>query len=158
MLDGVGILRNSTCIFRNTEPNLVSFYNDQQITEEVVEFPPGSLLVSFVKEKNLEDKGVSLPKRVEPDSLIFGMLDLWAALKCDRLKSKDIDCLLFWYIFKECLFHEDSNAVLSGSQNSVVGIMTRLQDGQSGIRFPVGARDFSLLHIQTTSGSTYSPI
>jgi hypothetical protein len=46
VLDGVGILRNSTCVFRNTEPNLVSFYNDQQITEEVVEFPPGSLLVS----------------------------------------------------------------------------------------------------------------
>ncbi|XP_021914139.1 sushi, von Willebrand factor type A, EGF and pentraxin domain-containing protein 1 isoform X2 [Zootermopsis nevadensis] len=46
VLDGVGILRNSTCIFRNTEPNVVSFYNDQQITEEVVEFPPGSLLVS----------------------------------------------------------------------------------------------------------------
>lgn len=55
VLDGVGILRNSTCVFRNTEPNLVSFYNDQQITEEVVEFPPGSLLVSFVKEKNVED-------------------------------------------------------------------------------------------------------
>jgi hypothetical protein len=47
VLDGVGILRNSTCVFRNTEPNLVSFYNDQQITEEVVEFPPGSLLVSY---------------------------------------------------------------------------------------------------------------
>jgi hypothetical protein len=30
---------------------LVSFYNDQQITEEVVEFPPGSLLVSYVKKK-----------------------------------------------------------------------------------------------------------
>lgn len=48
VLDGVGILRNSTCLFRNTEPNLVSFYNDQQITEEVVEFPPGSLLVSYL--------------------------------------------------------------------------------------------------------------
>jgi len=64
-LDGVGILRNSTCVFRNTEPNLVSFYNDQQITEEVVEFPPGSLLVSYDKEKNLEDNGVSLPNSVE---------------------------------------------------------------------------------------------
>jgi hypothetical protein len=48
VLDGVGILRNSTCTFRNTEPNVVSFYNDQQITEEVVEFPPGSLLVSYL--------------------------------------------------------------------------------------------------------------
>ena len=93
MLDGVGILRNSTCLFRNTEPNLVSFYNDQQITEEVVEFPPGSLLVSYVKEKNLKDNGVSLPKSVEPDSLIFWTLELWAALNCDKFKSKDIDFL-----------------------------------------------------------------
>lgn len=119
MLDGVGILRNSTCVFRNTEPNLVSFYNDQQITEEVVEFPPGSLLVSYVKEKNLEDSGVSLPKSVEPGSPIFEMLDLWAALKCDKFKSKDIDCLLFWYMFNEYLFREDSNTVSSGSQDSV---------------------------------------
>ncbi|XP_068084486.1 sushi, von Willebrand factor type A, EGF and pentraxin domain-containing protein 1 [Anabrus simplex] len=44
--DGPGLLRNSTCVFRNTEPNLVSFYNDQQITEEVVEFPPNSVVVS----------------------------------------------------------------------------------------------------------------
>jgi len=119
VLDGVGILRNSTCVFRNTEPNLVSFYNDQQITEEVVEFPPGSLLVSYVKEKNLEDSGVSLPKSVEPGSPIFEMLDLWAALKCDKFKSKDIDCLLFWYMFNEYLFREDSNTVSSGSQDSV---------------------------------------
>jgi hypothetical protein len=77
VLDGVGILRNSTCVFRNTEPNLVSFYNDQQITEEVVEFPPGSLLVSYVREKkNLESKGAGLPMSVEPGSLIFGMLGL----------------------------------------------------------------------------------
>jgi hypothetical protein len=88
VLDGVGILRNSTCVFRNTEPNLVSFYNDQQITEEVVEFPPGSLLVSFVKEKNLEDNEISLSKSVEPSSLSFGMLDLGTALKCDKLKSE----------------------------------------------------------------------
>lgn len=121
MLDGVGILRNSTCVFRNTEPNLVSFYNDQQITEEVVEFPPGSLLVSYIKEKNLEDNGVSLPKTVEPGSPIFEMLDLWAALKCDKFKSKDIDCLLFWYMFNEYLFHEDSNTVLSRRQDSVAG-------------------------------------
>ncbi|XP_063237081.1 sushi, von Willebrand factor type A, EGF and pentraxin domain-containing protein 1 isoform X2 [Bacillus rossius redtenbacheri] len=47
LLDGVAShLRNSTCLFRNSEPNVVSFYNDQQITEEVVEFPPGSTLVS----------------------------------------------------------------------------------------------------------------
>ncbi|GLH01645.1 CSON007528 protein, partial [Gryllus bimaculatus] len=42
-----GMVRtNGTCLYRNSEPNLVSFYNDQQITEEVVEFPPGSLVVS----------------------------------------------------------------------------------------------------------------
>lgn len=134
MLDGVGILRNSTCVFRNTEPNLVSFYNDQQITEEVVEFPPGSLLVSYIKEKNLEDNGVSLPKNVEPGSLIFWMLELWAALNCDKFKNKDIDFLLFWYIFNKYLFHDDSNTVSSGSQNSVVG-NDRLKDGQSGLGF-----------------------
>ncbi|XP_049790095.1 sushi, von Willebrand factor type A, EGF and pentraxin domain-containing protein 1-like [Schistocerca nitens] len=44
--DGHTEMKNSTCIYRNTEPNLVSFYNDQHITEEVVEFPPGSVLVS----------------------------------------------------------------------------------------------------------------
>jgi hypothetical protein len=99
----------------------VSVYNDQQITEEEVEFPPGSLLVSYIKEKNLEDNGVSLPKTVEPGSPIFEMLDLWAALKCDKFKSKDIDCLLFWYMFNEYLFHEDSNTVLSRRQDSVAG-------------------------------------
>ncbi|XP_060533491.1 sushi, von Willebrand factor type A, EGF and pentraxin domain-containing protein 1 isoform X2 [Cylas formicarius] len=37
---------NSTCVFRNQEPNVVSFYNDQKIKEEVVEFPAGAVLVS----------------------------------------------------------------------------------------------------------------
>ncbi|KAL1513275.1 hypothetical protein ABEB36_002702 [Hypothenemus hampei] len=37
---------NSTCIFRNQEPNVISFYNDQEIKEEVIEFPAGALLVS----------------------------------------------------------------------------------------------------------------
>ena len=116
MLDGVGILRNSTCIFRNTEPNLVSFYNDQQITEEVVEFPPGSLLVSYVKKKNLEDNGVSLPKSVEPGSLIFGMLDIQAAQKCDKFKSKDIDYLLFWYLYNDTYFMKTVTQFLFNNQ------------------------------------------
>jgi len=30
--------RNSSCAFRNSEPNVVSFFNDQQITEEVNKF------------------------------------------------------------------------------------------------------------------------
>lgn len=37
---------NSTCIFRNQEPNVISFYNDQEIREDVVEFPAGASLVS----------------------------------------------------------------------------------------------------------------
>ncbi|XP_074036911.1 hig-anchoring scaffold protein isoform X1 [Leptinotarsa decemlineata] len=37
---------NSTCIFRNQEPNVISFYNDQQIREDVVEFPAGTVLIS----------------------------------------------------------------------------------------------------------------
>lgn len=39
-------LANGTCIFRNNEPNVVSFYNDLQVREEVVEFPPGTVLIS----------------------------------------------------------------------------------------------------------------
>jgi len=62
------------------------------------------------------------------------MLELWAALNCDKFKSKDIDFLLFWYIFNEYSFHEASNTVSSGSQNSVVG-NDRLKDGQSGLGF-----------------------
>lgn len=37
---------NGTCIFWNNEPNVVSFYNDLEIREEVVEFPPGATIVS----------------------------------------------------------------------------------------------------------------
>ncbi|XP_076260368.1 hig-anchoring scaffold protein isoform X2 [Rhynchophorus ferrugineus] len=40
------ILNNSTCVFRNQEPNVISFYNDQQIKEDVIEFPAGAVLVS----------------------------------------------------------------------------------------------------------------
>ncbi|XP_050294789.1 uncharacterized protein LOC126734965 isoform X2 [Anthonomus grandis grandis] len=40
------IVNNSTCIFRNQEPNVISFYNDQQIKEDVVEFPAGAILIS----------------------------------------------------------------------------------------------------------------
>lgn len=39
-------INNNTCIFRNQEPNVISFYNDQQIREEVVEFPAGAVLIS----------------------------------------------------------------------------------------------------------------
>ncbi|XP_071053370.1 sushi, von Willebrand factor type A, EGF and pentraxin domain-containing protein 1 isoform X3 [Onthophagus taurus] len=37
---------NSTCIFRNQEINVISFYNDQEIKEDIVEFPSGAHLVS----------------------------------------------------------------------------------------------------------------
>lgn len=37
---------NGTCVFFNDEPNVVSFYNDLQIREGVVEFPPGATIVS----------------------------------------------------------------------------------------------------------------
>uniref|UniRef100_A0A1B6MNE1 Sushi, von Willebrand factor type A, EGF and pentraxin domain-containing protein 1 n=3 Tax=Cicadellinae TaxID=33370 RepID=A0A1B6MNE1_9HEMI len=36
---------NSTCIFRNTEPNVVTFYRDQPIKEDVVEFMSGTVLL-----------------------------------------------------------------------------------------------------------------
>lgn len=39
-------ISNSTCIFKNQESNVISFYNDQQIREDVVEFPAGAVLVS----------------------------------------------------------------------------------------------------------------
>lgn len=37
---------NGTCVFFNDEPNVVSFYNDLQIRESVVEFPAGATVVS----------------------------------------------------------------------------------------------------------------
>ncbi|XP_037811776.1 CUB and sushi domain-containing protein 1 isoform X2 [Lucilia sericata] len=37
---------NGTCLFRNNEPNVVSFYNDLEIREDVVEFPPGATITS----------------------------------------------------------------------------------------------------------------
>ena len=34
------------CEWKKEDPNVVTFYNDQEITEEEVKFPPGSLLVN----------------------------------------------------------------------------------------------------------------
>lgn len=45
-IDLIFFTANGTCIFRNNEPNVVSFYNDLEIREEVVEFPPGAMIVS----------------------------------------------------------------------------------------------------------------
>lgn len=44
-VEGLGQPSNKSCTFRNNEANLMTFYEDQQITEEVVEFPPGTELV-----------------------------------------------------------------------------------------------------------------
>lgn len=40
------ILLNGSCIFRNIDPHVVSFYNDLEIREEYVEFPPDSVIVA----------------------------------------------------------------------------------------------------------------
>lgn len=42
----VAITVNGTCVFYNDEPNVVSFFNDLQIREGIVEFPAGSTVVS----------------------------------------------------------------------------------------------------------------
>jgi hypothetical protein len=47
-VEGLGQPSNKSCIFRNNEANLMTFYEDQQITEDVVEFPPGTELVRIV--------------------------------------------------------------------------------------------------------------
>lgn len=39
-------LINGSCIFRNNDPHVISFYNDLEIREEYVEFPPDSTIVS----------------------------------------------------------------------------------------------------------------
>lgn len=37
---------NGSCIFRNNDPHVVNFYNDLEIREDYVEFPPDSVIVS----------------------------------------------------------------------------------------------------------------
>ncbi|XP_001357308.2 uncharacterized protein Hasp isoform X1 [Drosophila pseudoobscura] len=37
---------NGTCVFKNNEANVVSFYNDLEIREDVVDFPPGATIIS----------------------------------------------------------------------------------------------------------------
>uniref|UniRef100_A0A336LXT8 CSON007528 protein n=1 Tax=Culicoides sonorensis TaxID=179676 RepID=A0A336LXT8_CULSO len=39
-------LINGSCIFRNNEPHIISFYNDLEIREEYVEFPPDSIIIT----------------------------------------------------------------------------------------------------------------
>lgn len=39
-------LINGSCIFRNNNNHVVSFYNDLEIREDYVEFPPDSVIVS----------------------------------------------------------------------------------------------------------------
>ncbi len=47
-IEGLGQPSNKSCVFRNNEPNLLTFYEDQQITQDVVEFPPSTELVRAV--------------------------------------------------------------------------------------------------------------
>ncbi|KXJ69876.1 hypothetical protein RP20_CCG025560 [Aedes albopictus] len=37
---------NGSCMFRNNEPHVVSFYNDLEIREDIVEFPPATTIIS----------------------------------------------------------------------------------------------------------------
>ncbi|XP_058446633.1 sushi, von Willebrand factor type A, EGF and pentraxin domain-containing protein 1 isoform X1 [Malaya genurostris] len=37
---------NGSCVFRNNEPHVVSFYNDLEIREDIVEFPPATTIIS----------------------------------------------------------------------------------------------------------------
>lgn len=39
-------LSNDTCRFKKEDDNVISFYNDQEIREDVVEFPAGAVLIS----------------------------------------------------------------------------------------------------------------
>ncbi|XP_073987217.1 hig-anchoring scaffold protein isoform X2 [Rhodnius prolixus] len=41
---GIGPRDNTTCLFTNSEPNVATFYQDQLVTEESVEFPSGAEL------------------------------------------------------------------------------------------------------------------
>jgi len=40
------LTENGTCSFKNNEANVVSFYNDLEIREDVVDFPPGATIIS----------------------------------------------------------------------------------------------------------------
>lgn len=39
-------LANGSCIFKNTDPAVASFYNDLEIRENYVEFPAGTTIIS----------------------------------------------------------------------------------------------------------------
>lgn len=38
---------NTTCMFRNSEPNVVAFIGDSMITDELTEFNAGTVLVMY---------------------------------------------------------------------------------------------------------------
>ncbi len=40
---------NTSCIYRNTEPNVATFHDDERITQAVTEFPAGTILVCMRK-------------------------------------------------------------------------------------------------------------
>lgn len=45
---------NTTCTLRSTEPNVVSFHNDNLITVDVVDLPAGAVVVSVVRRLSLK--------------------------------------------------------------------------------------------------------
>lgn len=44
--NGMTPLANGSCIFRNSDPHVVSFYNDLEIRENYVEFPAATTIIS----------------------------------------------------------------------------------------------------------------
>lgn len=90
-VEGLGQPSNKSCIFRNNEANLMTFYEDQQITEDVVEFPPGTELVRKV----------------------YNILELWVLLlhrRCIRYMSLHFS-LLCWTLSWSSFFFKTWPAV-----------------------------------------------
>ena len=69
-VEGLGQPSNKSCVFRNNEANLMTFYEDQHITEDVVEFPPGTELVRYPVPPFLQ--------QTNDDSILFLFLSLIA--------------------------------------------------------------------------------
>lgn len=77
---GIGPRDNTTCLFTNSEPNVATFYQDQLVTEESVEFPSGAELVSIFR-KNITPKVVvsklTLQNPFLRSNRLFGLVKLF---------------------------------------------------------------------------------
>lgn len=49
------LMNNNSCTYINEEPNVVGFYNDMEITENV-DFPPGAVIISRLVGDGLQCK------------------------------------------------------------------------------------------------------